>query len=510
MTNSLTLLPAPASRKSDFFLYLAVFVLFECVYLLFAAGHLYTVDSVEIYRTAESLVRDGDLEIVRPLPLRGVDTQHFYSKYGIGEVALAIPLYLLGDAVTVRAPDPLPALFQRAYARGFGGDPRIFFVSLLNGLVTAAACLVLFHIVGLLGFRKRTALGVALIYGFSTFALQQARDLFQHPLEALMLLASFDGLLRYRARGGAPAALLSGAALSYAVLTRLSSLVVLPVFAIAFLAVAWRRGPGPAKREKGDPRLPVRALFAFFLPLVLGAGVQLVFNAVRFGSPFLFGYLSLYDRRAFSGSFLIGLYGFFFSAGRSVFLYAPPVLAAAFAWPRFLKRFPLMAWTGLIAAGGILVLYARWSAWEGGWCWGPRFLLPAVPFLLLPAAIILEEGGMRAKMLLAGLVLAGLFVQLPGGLIDYNPIYYDWVDMRLNPPEIYLYAPRLSPVAEHWRALLAGRHLDLWILDVQSRIGWPALLAVLAPIALAGTWAVWTLRKRLRPAALVDVPAGDQ
>jgi hypothetical protein len=204
------------------------------------------------------------------------------------------------------------------------------------------------------------------------------------------------------------------------------------------------------------------------------------------------------------------LYGLLFSAGRSIFLYAPPLLAAAAAWPRFLKRFPLMGWVSLVSAGAILVLYSKWVAWEGGWCWGPRFLLPAVPFLLLPAAIVFEEGGFAARILLSGLVLAGLFVQVLGGVIDYNLIYFEWARMGLNPPDIYLFEPRLSPVAEHWRALLAGRHLDLWILDVRSRFGWPTLLAVLAPIALAGTWAMWTLRRLLRPAAAADYPETGQ
>src|SRR6185437_9984369 len=58
----------------------------------------------------------------------------------------------------------------------------------------------------------------------------------------------------------------------------------------------------------------------------------------------------------------------------------------------------------LAFVGGMLLVYAHWWAWYGGWFWGPRFFL----FASLPAALALavrlhaRNAGLGANLLTLG------------------------------------------------------------------------------------------------------------
>ena len=72
-----------------------------------------------------------------------------------------------------------------------------------------------------------------------------------------------------------------------------------------------------------------------------------------------------------------------------------------------------------------LLVVARWWSWEGGTAWGPRHLLPVLPLLVAPAALV-TAGAVRAAF------LAGALVNLPGVLV--SPGSWDGYAERLRPP----------------------------------------------------------------------------
>ena len=455
--------------------------LLVAVYLLLAPGHLYTVDSVEVYRTAESLVRDHDLEIERPYPLPGVDTKHFHSKYGPLQALLATPLYLVGETASRIG---LGNFFSRDYPQGFGGDVHIYFVSLFNVAVTALTALVLARILARLGYAPAVQVQVALIYGLATMALNQARDFFQHPLETLLLLLAFAAVLAFRQEGRPLWALATGAALGAALLTRLTSALVWPAYA---MALAWAL---PAARSKA------RAIVGFVVPLLVAASLQLAYNQIRYASPWRFGYLSMDDAQGFSTPLGHGLAGNLLSAGRGLFLYAPPLVVALAMGPRFLARHRAPALLALAQAAAFLVVSSTWWDWAGGWCWGPRLILAALPALFLPLALVLSEGTRSERGLLAATVAAGVLVALLGALVDYNSIYWTWAQMKLHPADAYLWQPSLSPVVMHAKALTGGAPLDLWLADLVRRRGLPTGLATGLPlVALGATSLALVLRR---------------
>ncbi|MGA7990449.1 MAG: hypothetical protein WCC53_03350 [Thermoanaerobaculia bacterium] len=150
-----------------------------------------------------------------------------------------------------------------------------------------------------------------------------------------------------------------------------------------------------------------------------------------------------------------GLFGLLLSPGRSVVLYAPVTAAGLLG----LSRAPRPA--KVLCAGAPLLhllVVARWWSWEGGAAWGPRHLLPVLPLLVAPAALV-AAGAVRAAF------LAGALINLPGALV--SPGSWDGYAERLSPGPGVSWPPAgpvrvatiaaLSPIYGH--AWLAARNL---------------------------------------------------
>jgi hypothetical protein len=195
----------------------------------------------------------------------------------------------------------------------------------------------------------------------------------------------------------------AGAAVGAAVLVRPAHALLIPIFIAAMLARDGRRG--------------ARAAFAFGGTATAGLAIYLAWNSHQFGNPLDFGYPdSASGKRinAFTTPLLVGLAGFLLSPGKSVFVHAPLVLAATPAVPRLARADRGLALLAIAAPLTYLVFYARYAQWEGGYCVGPRYLLPVLPFLLLALATARVEAGAAAGRGFLALTLAGAFVQCIG------------------------------------------------------------------------------------------------
>lgn len=85
-----------------------------------------------------------------------------------------------------------------------------------------------------------------------------------------------------------------------------------------------------------------------------------------------------------TGSFVDGTVGLLISRDHGIVPYAPVVLVAVALWPRFLREHRAEGLQLLAASGLYFGLMAWWSQWHGGWCYGPRLVMPILPLLLVP------------------------------------------------------------------------------------------------------------------------------
>jgi hypothetical protein len=152
--------------------------------------------------------------------------------------------------------------------------------------------------------------------------------------------------------------------------------------------------------------------------LLPGVAMVLLYNYVRFGSITNTGYKDVGNVMVENP--LVSLWGFLFSPGKSIFLYTPPLALAVLGLPTFWRSHRATVLAMLVTILPVTLFYSRFPSWPGDWSWGPRYLVFAIPVLLLPAVSFLSH--MRwPRRSLAALVLAlGLFVQVLG-----NAFYWD-------------------------------------------------------------------------------------
>ncbi|MBI3182668.1 MAG: phospholipid carrier-dependent glycosyltransferase [Myxococcales bacterium] len=238
------------------------------------------------------------------------------------------------------------------------------------------------------------------------------------------------------------------------------------------------------------PRIAARALAAAGLSLLAVVACVAAYNHARFGSPLETGYGAV---ARWSTPWWKGTLGLLVSPGRGLFVYFPLALASLALFGRFAARF--RAESIFVALCGVCLvgIYAKWQWWDGGWCWGPRFLLPAVPLLGIPWASLIEAKGLDWRHhCFAALVLLSAMVAFLGVWVNYVD-FYTWLrayavehvaqfspDGMIDHPELAHWSWLGAPVIRYWDAPVGG---DLLLLRAFSK---PGLVLVLDAVLLLG------------------------
>lgn len=462
-------------------------IAFLVLAFLFAAylgtytGEIQSSDGLAMFATAENMVRRGGLDVNQLLWMGqqqgtfGPDG-NLYSRKGLGMSLLAFPLVWMA-----RLLDPL-GLVQMAL--------------FLNPLLTAWTGAFLYRTGIRLGWRRGAAVLTALTFGLATLAWPYTQTFFSDPVAAWALFGAFYGLLAYAQSGHKGYLFLAGCAWGLAYLARAVNLVTLPLYGAA---LAWllegslRLGASPGGWLRRHLRRYWRPWFVFGLPVAAAGLVSLWWNWVRFRDPLESGYL---DVEAFNGDWLFGIFGLLMSPGRGLMEYSPVLLLALVGVWWFGPRY---RWIPALALGITLLhvlLYGKWYMWHGGYSWGPRFLVPTVPFLALLCGPVWDRlVGRRGLRLphLGALALLALSVALQWlGLLVPFRLVQDRLAAEVQP----LFAPetfvqwRYSPLVRQWEFLAPDAiHLAWW------RVGRPDLLALALILLAVAAGAVLVVRQ---------------
>ena len=377
---------APRTRVA-----LALFLFFLGLYALTSSGNAFRVpDEFEVYFQAEHLVDAGDISIPQTLTIAQNGQPIFfgrfgrdrkpYAPYGPGVAYAIAPFHLAGRALAAVAGVPrLPLPDGIAWEFLVGG-----ITTLATAFAAALAVAGAFNAFAAAGAADRRALLLALLLGAATVLWPYAGTLYSEAWLAAAFAWAAAFLLEARAARARsrPRVVAASALLIAAILLKPTAVVIAPGFVIAAFfdrSVGW-----PARRD---------VALALAGAIVVGGAVQAAWNIERFGSPLEFGYNlagmvpRLPARPFWLGDLPRGLVVQLLSPGKSIVLWAPPIVLSLLALRQAAKREPaIVAGLGcsLIAA---VCFYAAFLYPEGGYAHGPRHLVPLVPLLLLPSAI---------------------------------------------------------------------------------------------------------------------------
>jgi hypothetical protein len=314
---------------------------------------------------------------------------YYYSALAPGAPVLALPFVGLGFLL-----DGKFNLF---------GDAMLlseFFVALCN----AIAAYLVFKLASLY-FTEKTSVFVAFAYAFSTISWPFTTFFFESDVSAMFdVLAVYLAIRMARGRSSSLAsAVLCGAALGVALTVDYINAVLVPIVALFLLYTFWKDFAGFAKRFTG-----------LLVTSALGVVSLALYNKAAFGSPFVTTEQAYLHTSSVFGSFsypiLEGLYLDLFSPLRGVFVYSPVLIIGAVGFYYMLGRREVKVEGILLAACfvGILLPYSMWYDVAGGEGFGQRFLIPVIPFLLLPSGFIIE--GKRRDLATLGYILYGVGV----------------------------------------------------------------------------------------------------
>jgi hypothetical protein len=311
---------------------------------------------------------------------------HYYSDKLIGPSLVAVPFYWASrHLLTASGMDPRWALMYGLRIANL----------LANALPSALLGALLYLFLAELGIAVSLRIWLAFAYGLGTLALPYSTALFGHQFGAVCAFGSFMLLWRVRRGWSAGRAAAAG---GLAGLGAISDFTTMLIACFLGLYAIW------ASRGRGEPDRPAAAgaavvlgrVVLFALVAAVPVSLQLSANWSSFGSPFTFPHV-YHVQPSFRARHTAGLLGIHLPQLYPLFqLTVGPWRGLFFANPVLLLALPGFLLLGrerraeaiLIAASwmGVLLMSAGYENWTAGSCYGPRYQIAAIPFLVFAVA----------------------------------------------------------------------------------------------------------------------------
>lgn len=378
-----------------------------------------TVDEWVAYWVTESLAQRAQINAPQALQMNlkyGKFGREglFYTPYELLPSILAVPAQAVGAALVGNSNSQILRYFVPGTL-----------ACAITAPITAATVSLLFITLLELGFTCSVALLSSLFFGLGTMAWPYSGLLFREPHASLALLGTFYLLVKWRQDGRRQHLLYAGLVFGLGLWCKREICFAFPGL---FLMALISRNP-PLHKGKWKDYIDWRAALWLAIGPALAIALQLALNLYRFGDMFELGYPDLDEtgqpQISFRNPIWVGLYGFFLTPGKSIFVYSPPLILGVLGLYWTVKRDKRIGWVLTLSFIGSMLALSSWSHWEGGWCWGPRYTLPLYPLLMVSFAYLAASGLQSAKwrsgfiILLISIGLAGLLAQCLGVFVDW-------------------------------------------------------------------------------------------
>lgn len=398
---------------SDRWIATALFAGVLLIYIGVSQCQLQVYDTQSMMGVTVNLVNHGSLVSIGG----GFPVSTKYAPYGIADSLLAVPAYAL--------------------SKWTGNFPAL--ASMLDPILTAVSVVLIYRIARALDWRASYGVIAAVGYGLFSMAVWYTTELLSEPGVALCVLVIMWGFVQW-ARGRSLAPLWIGIAAGCAIQFRSDSLFTVCVALVAApLFVSW------------STLGKWRTLLLLLGPIGVSLALLGWYNELRFHKVLVGTYGP-------NGGFVTplwhGLHGLLLSSGKGLFLFNPLTvlgvvgLVLLFVGPAPVRdrRFGVLCFLLVVPR---LLFFAKWSIWDAGSVWGPRFLLPIVPVLTLTLVPVLQATSPRRITGILVRAIAVLLVAVAAAVnfLSVRLYYGEWLGVTTNP---------------YWRAVFHIQGPDTW------------------------------------------------
>lgn len=375
------------------------------IYFITGAGHIESSDGVQGFLLTENLALYHSINLNPNSP--GVEKFHidvsqtsdtgkggFVSRYGPLHSILAVPIYSIAHIM--------------------GIDPSTAIDLLFNSTVVALIGVVLFSFSTKLYHSLIISFIIVLFFGITSFIWIHSRYFLDQPLGALTLISSVYFL--YLAENEKRKKFLIIA----------SILVVLSIFAriadILTIIGIFTYGLYTIRRD-------LKAIVSFVIPIIMGVLSYGFYNMMKTGSFMSINYGGVSPLSIQSHMGIAGLYGLFISPGVGLIWYFPLTifLPLGFYWfykiDKKLSILSIYIFLSLIIFIGTIT-WDYPKGWSGG-TWGPRYLIPSIPFVSLVLGTVVKKFSVEIykKVLLIITGALGFAINFIGVLVYFMYAY---------------------------------------------------------------------------------------
>lgn len=394
--------------------------------------------------TTQAIVDHGHIWVAHPVfadkrMVHGVDNR-LYTIYDPGQIVAMIPLYIAGK------------FLAHHFTHDYFWTP-MYTTHMLDDIFGALLAIVFFLIALRLGYSRRVAALLTLIFAFASVAWPDAESMLEHTQVTFFLLLAVLFSLTFVQQGIRQRYWILGAglALGCAFLTRYDTGVLLPIIPLYLAAARLSRGRllihpvDPAHSEsplhsawrtiaasRRDLHL-LRSILADWTVLLIALapifGAAGAWNYARFGSVTATGIPP-----TFGEPILQGLAGLTLSPGKGLIWYMPILFVLPFVVRQFYRQHRLT--TAFFAAIVLteLLLFSTVIYWHGDPAWGPRYIFSTAPFLVLPIGIVLErwaELKRTVKVAFLAVLVLSFSVQIAGTIAPQYRFWYREIHAQL-------------------------------------------------------------------------------
>lgn len=382
--------------------------------------------------------------------------------------------------------------------REAAGTHALDFIQLLgiyfaSGLISALTALILYFFAIKIGASTGGGVFASLTYGLATPAWVWSTSFHGHVLTGSCLFIAFaalyylNNLREPSRRKEITLAFIVGALLSWAVVVEYPAAIASVIIALYGLSKVgkWERGK------------TVRTLLAASVAAVIFILPLLIYNYAAFDSPLSTGYQYVTNVGIFTGMDegfrgltyprLERLYGILFGGARGLFWFSPILLLTPFAIYRY--------WRAPNSRGEVITIcavalyYLIWNSsyfyWHGGHATGPRHLVPILPFICLPLALLWTRAGAFLRWGLLLLFIASFSISLISASVQ----------LQNQPEGINMILRSLMPRffdGDISQVILSKPYIEI------MNIGGPTMLLTLIPLFLVLLLGGLYIRKLLR------------